>query len=336
MSQAAGALSFGSLVDSSRADAATWALDAYGLRIRSEIRLVGAAPSVESPGRGSVRLSEFDVDRLSGTRRETLLERRHADGSLGMRVARLDGGYLIEAPGHGTFRVIDDGSRVEYDRLATPIWRWHRPLCAQALPLAATLGGLELFHASAVVLDDRAVAFVADSGTGKTSVALALLARGAALVTDDVLALESTAREVLAHPGVPIANMAADQLALMTGSERARIGFPIGRSDKVHIQIAKMSARPLPLGALYFLARSDAVEGLSIEPASPPDPRELLGATFMPHVVTRARLTTQLTTCAQIADMVPLFKLAVPTRLTPAELAREVEGHAREELRSRA
>jgi hypothetical protein len=300
------------------------------LRIRSELRLVGALlgeDSGSSPDLRSVRISQVDARLPSVGQGDTLLERRHADGSLGMRVARLDWGYLIEAPRHGTFRVAYDGSRVECDRLAEPLWRWHRPLCAQALPLAATLRGLELFHASAVALGQRAVAFVAESGTGKTSLAIALSARGGALLTDDVLALESTAHGVLAHVGVPMANVAADQLALLAPSERNRIGVPIGTSDKVHVEVLNMSTGPMPLRAIYFLARSAEVERLAIEPARPPDPRELLGATFMPHIVTRARLMTQLATCAQIAEVVPVFRLSVPARLTAAELACEVERH---------
>jgi hypothetical protein len=335
MSQVADAFSLRFTPGSSRADEATWALDALGLRIRSELRLVGARPdadSAASAGRRSVRLSQVDVDASRAGPGEILLERRHADSSLGMRVARVDRGYLIEAPGHGTFRVADDGSRVECDGLAEPLWRWHRPLCGQVLPLAATLQGFELFHASAVVLGGRAVGFVAESGTGKTSLAIALVARGATLVTDDVLALESTAHGVLAHPGVPTANIAAEQLALLPPSERSRLGVVIGSSDKLHVELANVSAEPWPLGAIYFLARSGRVERLAIERARPPDPRHLLAATFMPHIATRARLMTQLSTCAQIADVVPVFRLSVPARLTAAELASEVERHVKDGL----
>jgi hypothetical protein len=275
----------------------------------------------------------LEADPASDGRVATLLERLHRDGSLGMRVSRLDdGSYLIEAPGHGRFCVADDGSVVGYDRLAEPSWRWHRPLCAQALPLAATLQGFELLHASAVALGGRAVAFVAASGTGKTSLALALLTRGAALVTDDVLALESTAGGLLAHSGVPLANIAAEQLALLSASARTQLGVPIGRSDKVHVEIANVCAGPLPLGAVFLLERSEAVERLAFERARPPDPRDLLGATFMPHIVTRRRLITQLDTCAEIAEIVPVINLSVPAKLSAARLAAEVERYVAEAI----
>src|SRR3712207_7852895 len=39
-------------------------------------------------------------------------------------------------------------------------WRWQRFLVGRILPWAAVLCGLEALHASAVVLDGRAIAFV--------------------------------------------------------------------------------------------------------------------------------------------------------------------------------
>ena len=306
-----------------------WMLDAFGLDIRSDFPLIGAVPGAASSGaRREVRIT-ISERQARPIHRETLLERFCADGSLGMRVSQLDDrDYLIEAPGHGRFHVADDGSTVSCDRLAEPSWRWHRPLFAQALPLAATLNGFELFHASAVAFEDRAVAFVADSGTGKTSLALALLARGAALVTDDVLALEpAVGGGVMAHPGVSLANIAAEQLRRLSPSARARVGVPIGTSDKVHVEIGNVSATPLMLGAIFFLRRSDAVKQLATVPLLPPDPRDLLGATFMPHIVTRPRLLTQLRTCAEIASAVPTFKLEAPASVTAAQLACEVERH---------
>jgi hypothetical protein len=303
-----------------------WALDAFGVEIRSDLPLVGATRgNAATVASRPVFISQLDDDPPPAGEDATVLDRRHPDGSLGMRVALLhDGAYMIDAPGHGRFRVAGDGSVIGYDRLAEATWRWHRPLCAQALPLAATLHGLELFHASAVAFDGRAIAFVAPSGTGKTSLALALVARGAALITDDVLALEPAGIGVVAYPGVPLTNVAPDQLALLPSPVRDRIGAPFGASDKVHVEVSSMASGPLPLGAVCFLARSEAIERLAVTPA-PPDPRALLGATFMPHIVTRTRLLSQLSTCAEIAAAVPVVKLEVPATLGADRLARELE-----------
>jgi hypothetical protein len=328
MSQRAGALSLLSHSNSPRDARPAWGVMAFGLSVRSYLPLSGAVAGLAAPYRHTVEIRPFERDASAGRDGATLLERRQADGSLGMRVAALDdGGYSIVAPGHGTFRVAFDGSVICCGRLEEPSWRWQRPLCAQGLPLAATLQGFELFHASAVALRGRAIAFIAPSGTGKTSLAAQLTARGARLLTDDVLALECRDGTVLAHPGVPMANIASEQLELLSPAQRARLGKPIGTSDKVHVEVANMPG-PLPLGAVFFLQRSGQIERIAFERANPPDPRDLLGATFMPHIITPARLTTQLHTCAGIAASVPAFKMVAPARLSAAELAIAVERQA--------
>ena len=112
----------------------------------------------------------------------TLLERRQADGSLGMRVAALDdGGYSIVAPGHGTFRVAFDGSVICCGRLEEPSWRWQRPLCAQGLPLAANSAALHLEQLAAA---STRLALVADQIAGEHGVApLSVMLRDASDAT---------------------------------------------------------------------------------------------------------------------------------------------------------
>ncbi len=309
---------------------ACWDLTAFGVSVRSELPVVGATPaSVAAPGGHTLEIRRLDDGAIDTGGGETVLERRIPDGSIGMRVGRLaDGGYVIEAPGHGTFAVDGDGLLIHCCDLAEEAWRWHRPLCAQALPLAATLQGFELFHASAVALGERAFAFVATSGTGKTSLATHLTARGAELLTDDVLSLECRDGAVIAHPGVHFANIAVEQIELLSLLERARLGTPIGRSEKLHLELSSMPAAPLPLSAVFFLERSEQIERLAFERVDPPDFRVLLGATFMPHIVTPGRLSTQLHTCAEIAAGVPTFRLRAPSHLSAPVLAAAVEEHA--------
>lgn len=58
------------------------------------------------------------------------------------------------------------------------------------LATVLTLKGCSVLHASAVEVSGRAVAFVAGSGMGKTTLAALCCAAGARLVTDDVLRVE--------------------------------------------------------------------------------------------------------------------------------------------------
>src|SRR5207342_3502002 len=130
------------------------------------------------------------------------------------------------APGFGTHLVANDGSLIR-SSLPEKGEVWQRLFFAQALPLAAALNGLALFHASAVVLDEQAYAFVGLSGSGKTSIAAQLVARGAQMLTDDVLALELADGEVSAFAGPARISIERSELDSLDRDGRQRLGQPL-------------------------------------------------------------------------------------------------------------
>ena len=56
-----------------------------------------------------------------------------------------------------------------------------------------------LFHATAVVIDGRAVLLAGPSGAGKSDLALRLIDRGAKLLADDYIELEARGSKLIAH-----------------------------------------------------------------------------------------------------------------------------------------
>jgi hypothetical protein len=237
-----------------------------------------------------------------------------------------DGAYLVEAPGFGTHAVSADGARITSLLAPGAPWAWQRLLVAQALPLAATLHGLEPLHASAVNLGDRAVAFTAPSGTGKTSIVMNLVARGAGLVTDDVLAIEPASHGLRAHPGARLMNADRDELnAIAEGRER--LGPVLGVDEKVYLRPA-LEPRPLPLAALYRLLRAPAGAPFRIEEEVPPAPRSVLGTAFLRYLRSPDRLARRLELVSRVARTVRVFDVQVPPELTAAETAIRLERHA--------
>lgn len=103
---------------------------------------------------------------------------------------RLDGGYLLRFPDYADFRVSYDG--LEVTCTATPhvgpATLSHLYL-NQVVPLALSQQGRLVFHASAVDLDGRAVAFLGHSGRGKSTLAASFGTNGVGFLTDDVLLL---------------------------------------------------------------------------------------------------------------------------------------------------
>ena len=315
-----------------RAGAIRWRGAAFGLALDSAFPLpgIGAKPRAATIGTTTIELtSPAKLERAWRPQEATeIVDRRHRDGSLMMAIdAHPVLGYRIWAPRHGRHLVSSDGRRITSALPRVIPWRWQRLLFAQVLPLAATLQGVELFHASAVDLDGHALAFLASSGTGKTSLAVHLVADGASLLTDDVLALEPSAGAILAHPGAGFANVPVAEWESLPRSVQDRLGTVIGRSDKLHLA-ANLASGPSPLSGIYVVARRAQFRSLVIRASEPPSPLALLSSCFIPYVRVPARLAHHLDVCAEIARLVPIFEVDVPEAHPGRETAAAVLAHA--------
>lgn len=306
-----------------------WRGSAFGLALEAAQPLPTVGARAASHGRRAVvdLVAAAALDRGWPARdAESVVDRRFPDGTAMLRIDRHpEAGYRIWAPGYGRYVVSPPGDRI---RAALPrrTWRWQRLFFAQVLPLASVLQGLESFHASAVALRGHAVAFVAASGTGKTSVAAHLVAAGAPLVTDDVLALEPGPQGVLAHPGCGLVNLDESELAAMDERERRRLGRLLGRSDKLHFA-ADVLDREIPLGLVYFLRRGGAEGSLAIVDDGRSTQR-LLAAGFLAYLRSPERLLNHLDACARVSEVAPTYTVDVPSGLPARALAGEIVAHA--------
>lgn len=256
-----------------------------------------------------------------------VLDRLWAPGRIGMTVdyhPRL--GYRVWAFRLGRHLVSLDGRRILSALPQRSPWMWQRLLYSQVLPLAATLQGLELLHASAVVLEGRTIAFSAPSGTGKTSVAAHLVAGGASLLTDDILAFELSKERLLAHSGAPLLAVADAELKQMTETGRGRLGVALGRSDKVVFR-SDIASHVGTLDALYFLRRSPDEGALAIERLEP-NPLRAVAHCFNTYVRSQERVVNQLAVCEYLVESVPIFSVAIPPSCSAHEVAAAVRVHA--------
>jgi hypothetical protein len=277
---------------------------AFGLEIESRLAVPGlprVPGSVAGPRVALDLVDPGEVERAwapaSGA--ERILVSSESPARTIDREPRL--GYRLWADGHGTAWVAPDGARVRWAPPPGAADAGHGFLLGHVLPWAAVLRGREALHASAVELDGHAIALAGPSGAGKTSVAVALAASGAGWVTDDVLALDSAAMRVRAHPGPALARL-----------RQATPGSP-----KEVVDMEAVTA-PVALGAIGFLTRG---EGPAVVELERPDPRRLLASTFVRGVRTPERLRTQLDICAAISREATLLEVRVGHRTTPAELA---------------
>jgi hypothetical protein len=233
-------------------------------------------------------------------------------------------GYRLYARHFGTASISPAGEWVVCAPPGDPDWSWQRFLVGRVLPWAALLRGRELFHASAVQIGGRAIAFVAATERGKTSLALHLVLRGAGFITDDVLALEPSTEGINAHPGANIVAVRPTEQRRIASSDWGRLGTVLGTSGKTYVEVER-ETRPLRLDAIYFI-RSRPGTRAAIEAGV--GARELLGSTFIRNVTSPARLTRLLDLCGQISASASLFWLSLPPEIGAESTAEFVREHA--------
>ncbi|MGH2952016.1 MAG: hypothetical protein ACRDKX_08235 [Solirubrobacterales bacterium] len=309
-----------------------WRTRAFGLDLEVSFPVPGlaaeASPRAASPT--SLRLAPRE-DLRSAWRNASpvrISERCLEDGR---RFTSIDVdpelGYLLYARDSGQFWLAADGTRIRCSPLRVPAWRWQRYLIGQVLPFASVLQGFEVFHASAVVIADKAVVFVGGAVAGKTTLAVSLALRGAGFLADDVVAVDASPAEIRVEPGAGVCNLRRDMAALLSPEQREQLGEVLGRDrESVRITVPRRVAR-LPLAAIYFLERTPK-GSLAIERLAPVDPRLFLGSSFNLAIRTPERLARQLDLAARVATQAPSYRVALPGTLDPAALASSIERHA--------
>jgi HPr kinase/phosphorylase len=222
--------------------------------------------------------------------------------------ADVEEGWRLSGEGYGEHWLSADGLRLMCRPAGASAARWQRFLLAQVLPFAASANGLEVLHASAVVIDGAAVALLGPSGSGKTTLALALCDLGAGFLADDVLALEPAADRLLAHPGTP------------------RVAVKIEGEGEGMVRVAPAEA-PAPLAAVVLLERgSEGPLRPVVEPLAAG--RDLLATTFNLILRDGARASRLLEVCA-LAARERALRLRTGPHASAAELAESLIGALR-------
>lgn len=279
---------------------------AFGLEIRGADGLEGLVPGPgPDPGRFvGVHVTDHEPDFPEQGASE------HS-GVSGLSIrSHPSGGWRISVPDFGVHVLSADGQRLETLPPPGRGWRWQRLLFAQVLPLACVLQGVEVLHASAVAVDGGVIALVGGSGQGKSTVAAALIARGAAFVTDDALAVEPTAEVIMAHPGPRFAQA--------------------GPGDTGPFHEPDGAAGALPLTRVHILDRAARHARPDAEPYDRALPT-LLAAAFVPYVSGTTRQGALLDVASAIAAAGTVQQLRLPERADPDAVARLVleDGRAR-------
>jgi hypothetical protein len=140
----------------------------------------------------------------------------------------------------------------------------------QVLPLALSQQGKLVFHASAVEIGNSAIAFVGDSGRGKSTLAGTFAVKGNRFLTDDALILEPSDQEyfvVPSHPSLRLWHDSHEQLMPASVELAPAVEFT-SKSRILAGTALNFCDEPRCLSAAFFLGDGDVSE-ISIKRLSP-------------------------------------------------------------------
>lgn len=216
------------------------------------------------------------------------------------------------------FLVSADGRRIEYQPLPrASAESFNTYLLGQVLSFSLLAKGEEPLHATTIVAGGKAIAFLGDCGSGKSTLGAAFLRLGHRMLTDDLLALEPRAGGYAAHPGVPRLKL-FPRVARGVLAHRGGPQLNHGTTKRILPLDAKQACRrKVPLAAIYVLGDNrPGSRRITIEPLMPAEALlEVIRNSFNTIVLGRGRLVNQFQLGSRLVQRVPVRKLTYPRRL---------------------
>jgi hypothetical protein len=186
----------------------------------------------------------------------------------------------------------------------------------QVLSYCLLARGIEPLHATAIVVGDQAVAFLGDSGFGKSTLAATFLQKGYSLLTDDVLALEFRGETVWARPAIARMKLNPDSAdAVFCG--RRSIPMNSFTSKMIFaLNDSQHGNRMVPLQALYVLPHKPSKSRILVRRLSGRSSfLPIVQNTFNDTVLHPDRLKQQFAFAGRLASLIPIKRLSYPRRL---------------------
>lgn len=286
----------------------------YGLTIRSDIPL--ELPQSDGGDLSEVQFCSAPATKLRAAAKLARIESRPGDW--------YQYGFLPEGTSYvcwddvGEFLVSADGRRIwylRYDRASFESFQVY--MLGQALSFALIRLGFEPLHATAVIVDGRAAAFLGDSGFGKSTLAACFLSAGFPVLTDDVLILREVSGSTMAYPGPSRIKLFPKVASSFIGRRPQGVAMNTATKKRILPLGAREShGSPVPLGGIYAIAPPTELRGrhdVCVETLTGgASTLALVRATFNRRVLGPERLTRQFSASTALAERSPVKRLWYP------------------------
>lgn len=292
---------------------------AFGLTILSELSLPELQPAEPPAGAADV---EVRLGALGG---------EGWDRVVGIEAAS----FRLQVAGTGRFEVTG-GHSVTVDEEAGA-----SPAEVRAFLLGTVFGalfqqrGVLALHASAVAVgEDGAIGFLGESGAGKSTMAMAMNARGHRLLCDDVcVVLDAPDGSAITWPGVRRLKLWSRSIEAGGGSTEG-LEPVLQREDKFHVPTQMIAPyRPHRLRRIYLLAPGDADAPQITRLRGAEAAQALVSHTFRGRIVPFMDAAERhFRACLALLGRCTVYRLERPWDLARVELSCDaVEQHLSEE-----
>ena len=204
----------------------------------------------------SVRLGEGHPSRFNSQGFETVFEWCSLDGRVICSCKRKGDAYLFEFPHSASFH-ITAGLISCYLHEASTMQMLRHLLLNQVIPRYLATSGLLILHAGAVSLENgKSVAFLGNSGFGKSTLVSSFHRHGARLINDDCIMLECGENGVTAIGGLVGIRLFPDSVnAVFTEAAGFTNYTPFTDKQQLFLkdQLADGLPEPQPLDAIFLL-----------------------------------------------------------------------------------
>lgn len=294
----------------------------YGLIVRSEVPLpLASAGAPHASVDVTIRVQSGPAPEIEAPLVAWMPCEIHG---VDMRVYRGPLGTWIWRREVATFAISPDLRQVD-------VWRTPEATDDRALGLALIgpvllflmlMRGMPPLHASAVMVDERAIAFLGVQGQGKSTMAAAFLRHGARILTDDALPFYASPADgtLIARPGPPHMKLWEATASHTLGITEVLPNLH-DTSEKKLLSLDALStigAGEVPLAAIYLLERFDPAAvncaDISIRPLTA---RQAV-THLLTHTVSRSYLLPPeevplLQFYAQVVKRIPVRAVAYPS-----------------------
>jgi hypothetical protein len=234
----------------------------YGLSLRSQWPL--PCSKKVGPVFAEVEFSEGPVSLFAAASQEAESSKDAAGGpqlSQWLFRARLrDGSDYLRWDNLFEFVISGDGRSIFAHMLGGSIQDIYNSHVLQHLFFFTLLKwGMEPLHSTTVVIDDGAVAFIGDSGYGKSTLGAAFCLRGHPILADDLLTVKEESHGFFGYPGRSRIRL-LPETATVLFEDRVKVMSPDPYSRKLTIPLdeSQTVSEALPLRAIYVVRPSRA------------------------------------------------------------------------------